>query len=493
MRNSIDRQNSAAVAVILTVAAALCAGADDAAQLSEQDARGALRKAVQFFRHDVSGHGGYLWRYTADLERREGEGKADTSTGWVQPPGTPTVGMAYLSAYQYTGERCCLDAAEHAADALVKGQLRSGGWTYKIYFDVGRRRKYAYRVDEGDGFNTSTLDDDVTQSALRFLMRLDAELGFENERIHDTVTYGLEHLLEAQYPNGAWPQRFSRPFDPDEFPVIKAHYPESWSRTYPHENYTAYYTFNDNTIIDMIATMFLAAETYGDSRYRDAAIKSGDFILLAQMPDPQPAWAQQYNPEMCPAWARKFEPPAITGNESQGVMRMLLTLYRKTGKQDYLDAVGRALHYFKSSLLPNGQLARFYELKTNKPLYFTKDYELTYEDDDLPTHYGFKSGSSLPVIEKQYKALVDNPPQQTKHGNATERKLPQPPAMSASLTNEARKIVDAMDERGAWGEKGRLRYHGDNDPATEIIQSSTFARNLDTLARFIAAAAAATP
>ena len=49
-----------------------------------------------------------------------------------------------------------------------------------------------------------------------------------------------------------------------------------------------------------------------------------------------------------------------------------------------------ALAYLKKSLLPDGRLARFYELKTNKPLYFTKTYELTYDDSDMPTHYSFK-------------------------------------------------------------------------------------------------------
>ena len=38
------------------------------------------------------------------------------------------------------------------------------------------------------------------------------------------------------------------------------------------------------------------------------AERAGDFILAAQMPEPQPAWAQQYDAAMHPAWARKFEP-----------------------------------------------------------------------------------------------------------------------------------------------------------------------------------------
>ncbi|MFB0551810.1 MAG: pectic acid lyase, partial [Phycisphaerae bacterium] len=94
-----------------------------------------LRRATDFFRTQVSTEGGYLWRYSEDLARREGEGKATDTMVWVQPPGTPSVGMAYLTAYEATGDSYYLNAARDAAYALVKGQLRSGGWDYRIEFE----------------------------------------------------------------------------------------------------------------------------------------------------------------------------------------------------------------------------------------------------------------------------------------------------------------------------------------------------------------------
>ena len=63
-----------------------------------EDAAKALRKAVDYFRTQVAVQGGYVWRYSEDLSRREGEGKASATTAWVQPPGTPTIGLAYLAA-----------------------------------------------------------------------------------------------------------------------------------------------------------------------------------------------------------------------------------------------------------------------------------------------------------------------------------------------------------------------------------------------------------
>jgi hypothetical protein len=472
------------ITLALVVLVLTCATACGAQELSNDEASEALKKAVEFFRRGVSGHGGYLWRYSADLARREGEGRASASQAWVQPPGTPSVGSAYLQAYELTGDTYYLEAARETAVALVQGQLQSGGWEYRICFDPEDRAHYAYRVEPTgqDGRNTSTLDDDTTQSAVRFLMRTDQALGLTDEPIHEATLYALESLLNAQYPNGAWPQRFSAPPDPEQYPVKKASYPESWSRTFPKENYAGYYTFNDNTIADTIRTMFDAAEVYQDERYRAAAEKAGDFILMAQMPDPQPAWAQQYNADMHPAWARKFEPPSITGGESQGVMRTLLYLYRQTGERRFLDAVQPALDYLKNSRLPDEKLARFYELKTNTPLYFTKGYELTYSSDDLPTHYGFIVGSSLDAIEAEYESLKSAHPASPKAASSARK-----PDMTPELAAQAKAVVDGMDERGAWVEEGRLRYHGENDPTTHIIDSRTFWRNVLILSRFVAA------
>src|SRR5437660_2414028 len=75
------------------------------------EAAQALKKAVTFFREKVSAEGGYLWRYSEDLSLREGEEKATASMAWLQPPGTPAVGEALLTAYERVRESYLLDAA----------------------------------------------------------------------------------------------------------------------------------------------------------------------------------------------------------------------------------------------------------------------------------------------------------------------------------------------------------------------------------------------
>src|SRR5437868_13024578 len=85
---------------------------------TRDEASAALQKAVTFFREMVSAEGGYLWRYSEDLSLREGEEKATATMAWLQPPGTPAVGEAFLRAHERVKEKYLLDAAVETARAL---------------------------------------------------------------------------------------------------------------------------------------------------------------------------------------------------------------------------------------------------------------------------------------------------------------------------------------------------------------------------------------
>lgn len=458
-------------------------GVDDPSLRS--GAAATLRKATAYFRENVATEGGYLWRYSEDLKLREGEGKADGKTVWLQPPGTPAIGMAFLQAYWDTNDPYYLDAALAAGTCLVRGQLRSGGWADSITFDPAKRHNYAYRVDEPtrgrSQRDTTTLDDNKTQSAVRLLMHLDATTGFKNEAIHECVLYALDALLNAQYPNGACPQQFSKPPDPNACPILQASYPDSWPREFPGVKYSRFYTFNDNVMGDVVEVMALAFQIYQDQRYLRAIERIGDFILLAQMPDPQPAWAQQYDLQMHPAWARKFEPAAITGDESQNVIATLLRIYEQTGKRQYLDAAPRAIEYLRRSQLTDGRLARFYELQTNRPLYFTKDYVPTYSDEDMPTHYAFKIDNRLDSLENRYKQVRALP------ASKLGPKPYEQPKPSRPLRSQVQRVIDSLDDRGRWVEHGPLRYQGEQDATNRIIDCRTFINNCRILSNFLAA------
>jgi len=70
----------------------------------KQDVIGAMSRATQFFRSEIATEGGYLWQYSEDLSMRQGEGRATDTVIWIQPPGTPEVGMVFLDAYAATGD-----------------------------------------------------------------------------------------------------------------------------------------------------------------------------------------------------------------------------------------------------------------------------------------------------------------------------------------------------------------------------------------------------
>jgi PelA/Pel-15E family pectate lyase len=456
---------------------------------TKEEALAAMRRAADFYRNKVSTGGGYHFYYTADLSYGRSESAEGPTQVEVQREATPIVALAYLDAYDLTGDRLFLDHARAAAQALVRGQMCSGGWDYLIEFDPAKRGQYQYRSDNNCGEDkrgVTNLDDNVTQAAVRVLARVDRALNFSDAQIHEANLFALDRLLAAQYPIGAWPQRFRKPPDAAKFPVKRAGYPESWPKKWPGPDYQGHYTFNDNSTLDMIDAMYEAARIYKDPRYRAAADKGGQFILMAQMPDPQPAWAQQYDAEMHPAWARVFEPPAVTGGESQSVMRMLLALYRETGDRKYLEPIPRALAYFKRSEIPRGEaecfrrippgpvLARFYELKTNRPLYITKGsrvearglgsrtvdgYEISYTPESVITHYNvITSGREMAGIEEDYRKLAAADPKSVRRPDKlrglspwSERPFAAKPGTDAA---EARQLIGSLDSRGAWTRMG---------------------------------------
>lgn len=406
------------------------------------DVLAAMKRAATYYRDKVATRGGYVYHYSLDLSRRWGEGEATKDQIWVQPPGTPTVGMSFLSAYEATGDSYYLDGAREAAEALVYGQVQSGGWTNCIDFNPRGKLVSQYRKGNGRGRNISSFDDGQTASAITLLIRTDKALDFKNASIHEAALYALDSVLKVQFPNGAFPQVWDGDENPDP-PVLKASYPDyDWRTQGRVKEYWDTYTLNDNVpgyITDMLIE---AHQIYNDDRYMAAVRRLGDFLVLAQMPDSQPGWAQQYSYDMKPIWARKFEPPGVSGDESQEAIETLMRIAEATADEKYLEPIPRALAYLKRSTLPDGQLARFYELKTNRPLYMNrrgKEYFLTYDDTNLPDHYGWKTPSRVKELSEAFQAQKSGKKRSSSRA-ANERKTRQ----------LVRGVLAQLDDQGRW-------------------------------------------
>jgi hypothetical protein len=169
-------------------------------------------------------------------------------------------------------------------------------------------------------------------------------------------------------------------------------------------------------------------------------------------------------------------------------MRILMTLYRETGDKKYLEPIPRALAYLKKSAVPRTDaevfrripegavMARFYELKTNRPLYITKGtrlnvaglgsrtvdgYEISYSPESVITHYGvLVSGRELTSIEDDYQSLAGANPSTIRRPEKldglspwSERPRLRPRRATAA---EVKQTISSMDERGAWTKMGTI-------------------------------------
>jgi len=271
----------------------------------------------------------------------------------------------------YRGEE-----ARRIADAVLSFQSPRGDWPKNV--DTAKAR-YTGRPDELKG----TFDNGATTTELRYLARMAQSTG--DRRYVGALLKGLDHVLEAQYDNGGWPQ----------------HYP-------PGKGYARHITFNDGA---MGRLMFFVRDVakddgvYGfvdaERRTRCGAAwdKGVDCILNCQIKvDGRPTvWCAQHDEvTLAPAQARSYELPSFSGGESAGVA--LLMEPENPSDRVKQGVRGAALWYQRNRLTgirlerrpdenaPKGfdvvvvndpkappLWARFHDLETGKPFFCGRD------------------------------------------------------------------------------------------------------------------------
>jgi len=155
------------------------------------------------------------------------------------------------------------------------------------------------------------------------------------------------------------------------------------------------------------------------------------------------------------------------------------------GEDKYLRAVDPAVKWFKKSRVGPGTWARFYELKTNKPLYFTRDYKLVYKDDDLPTHYGFKSSFGVPSMIRHYEKVKAMG--REKYLASLKRTPPsakQRAARAKGMEKRVREVIKAQDGKGRWVSKDKLELRGMT--FKERVETKVFIANMKVLSEYLA-------
>ena len=423
-----------------------------------KQAKEAMFIATRFMVEEISTEGGYLWYYLPDLSRRWGEMEAYPSMIWLQDPGTVSMGHIFLDAYHTTGDEYYYQAAEMAANAIIRGQMQEGGWNYMVdfageesirewYNTIGR---HGWRLEEfHDYHGNSTFDDKVTSDAARFLLRIYLERREPKYKI--ALEKVISFILKSQYSNGGWPQRFP-PMD---------------ALTDAEADYTAYYTFNDDVIWENIHFLVQCYQNLTGSDYTDAINRGMDFFLLSQ--HASAGWAQQYTMEMKPAEARTYEPVALLPSTTYKNALLLLRFYDLSGKAKYLEPIPKAIEWLELTALPppstgGGRFTHptFVQPGTNKALYVHRKgsnvihgfYYVDDRDTLLLGHYSGKTKIDLAGLKTKYKAELDKGGRDAHRDqlkdNVTYFELNRSRSISTHETDKIEQIIRELDEQGRW-------------------------------------------
>lgn len=283
---------------------------------------------------------------------------------------------------------------------LISWQLPCGGWSKAVSYTAPRLPGTAWTSGNEAHHYAGTLDNRSTTDQLFYLAKI--HTASPDEKIRTSVERGLDYLLEAQFPNGGWPQN------------------------YPLEgSYHDAITLNDDAMLHAIEVLMAAAAGKDDWAWLDpdrktraaAAVTRGVQALLDLQVrvDGQPTvWAAQYDPlTMQPVSARGFELAALSGGESVSVLRLLFKVRPVTPQ--LTAAVEAGIAWFNTHRIPDHPdgWSRFYDLSTQKPFFPGKLDGKAYPSEEAmrknnPGGYDFgvKRAGELPKYHAKWlKAL----------------------------------------------------------------------------------------
>ena len=263
-----------------------------------------------------------------------------------------------------------------------------------------------------------TFDNGATTDELRFLARAYSATGDKEDQA--AVERGVDYILRAQYPTGGWPHSYP-----------------------PDQSYHRRITFNDDA---MVRLMYLLRDIYSDPRFGSldpgrrqgarAAFNQGIACILKcqiKVGGKLTAWCAQHDEkDYSPRVGRSYELPSISGAESVGVVRFLMSLERPT--PEVVRAVEGAVAWFDAVKLtgirvvvvpdensPTGTdkrvvadpsapplWARFYEIHTNRPIFCDRDGVARYQLDQIGYErrnaYQWLSDWPRALLEKEFPA-----------------------------------------------------------------------------------------
>jgi PelA/Pel-15E family pectate lyase len=326
--------------------------------------------------------------------------------------------LTWRQALRQSPEWHASPEALRIAEQILLYQYNNGGWGKNI--DMARpltnEQRQQVQRHKAD-LRQSTLDNDATFQQMDFLARVYRATG--QARYRQGVERGLDFLIDAQYPNGGWPQ----------FPARDS-------------GYSTQITYNDgamahalNRLLDIVQQRepydFFAENRRQAAR---AALDRGiECVIKTQIrvEGRLTAWCAQHDKEtLKPAQGRSYEHPSISGAESVGVVRFLMRLDNPS--PEIIHAIQSAVEWFELSRLrgirlrtvtgpeyPDGRdrivvkdpdapalWARFYDIETNRPIFSGRDGVIRYHLADIEHErrngYSWLGPYATALLDREY-------------------------------------------------------------------------------------------
>ena len=272
------------------------------------------------------------------------------------------------------------------AEIVISYQTPTGGWSKAIDYTKGPRQPGTHwTAQTGDAWHyCGTFDNRTTTEQIKFLAGVFTAT--KRDDVKTALMKGLDYLFAAQYPNGGWPQNY---------PVERGY----------HEAIT----LNDDAMVHILEVLHNLAEGDNHFAFADDALKQraqasfdkgiANIAAMQVRIDGQPTvWCAQHHPlTLEPVKARAKEPPSLSGGESANLVKFLMRsgpttpevvaiiesalkwfdAHRLTGLRKTKNDQGKT-DYIADPASTDVLWARFYDLKTAKPIFAGADDGIVY-------------------------------------------------------------------------------------------------------------------
>lgn len=302
---------------------------------------------------------------------------------------------------------------ERIMSIILSFQTPSGGWSKRT--DMGktaRQKGEAFGVEEN---YIPTFDNNATSTQLQLLAQ--AYTVTKKKIYLDAFERGVRIIVDAQYPNGGWPQNY---------PVVGG--------------YHDHITYNDNLIKQLMELLYNISTgknefAFTSKKLRKQAqtayekglecIKKTQVVTNGQLT----IWGAQHDRlTLAPAKARNFEMISLSSTESAHLMSFLMDIDKPDA--DTIKAVHAAAKWFKENKILGQRWSRtdlalqadpealpmwsrFYEIGTNKPIFGDRDSSIYYSvaqvSEERRKGYAWFSTAPNKILEK-YQAWAEKYP-----------------------------------------------------------------------------------